>query len=757
MQGTDADETLAGTASDDSIDAGAGDDTLNGGGGNDTLSGSKGADTLNGEAGDDLMLGGLGNDTLNGGLGNDILDGGAGNDRLDGGDGDDTYLFAKGAGQDTIYYAYENRVGKLDTVKLVDLNAVDVSVRRDGNDLLIRVLGSTDSLRVVYHFQSDATGGYQIDRIQFADGSFWDQAAIKNQVLQGSEVEETLSGTGGDDVIDAGAGDDIINGAAGNDTLAGNAGADSLNGNEGNDLLLGGAGNDSLIGGTGDDILDGGLGNDQLDGGEGNDTYLFGKGAGQDTIYYAYENREGKLDTIKLTDLNASDVSVRRDGNDLIIRVLGSTDSLRVVYHFQGDAAGGYQIDRIQFADGSFWDQSQIKSQVMQGSDIDETLSGTSGNDLIDAGAGDDTVNGGSGNDTLSGGAGADTLNGDGGNDLLQGGAGNDTLYGGDGNDVLDGGAGNDQLNGGDGDDTYLFGKGAGQDSIYYANEARVGKLDTVKLADLNVSDVSITRDSSDLLIRVNGTIDSLRVMNHFAEDATSGYQIDQLQFADGTLWNQSAIKSQVLFGNSSDQSLRGYASDDVINAGDGDDNVSGAAGNDSIYGSKGLDTLYGEEGDDRLYGESGNDTLYGGAGNDVLNGGTGNDSLIGGDGSDTYEINIGSGRDVINNYDVSSGTDVLQFGTDVSLEDLWFRRSGSDLEVSIIDTSDKVVVSNWYAANDYQVDQFKTADGKTLLDSQVQSLVDTMASFGVDAGAERDLTTAQQTQLDTVLAANWQ
>ncbi|RMT96304.1 calcium-binding protein, partial [Pseudomonas amygdali] len=140
-----------------------------------------------------------------------------------------------------------------------------------------------------------------------------------------------------------------------------------------------------------------------------------------------------------------------------------------------------------------------------------------------------------------------------------------------------------------------------------------------------------------------------------------------------------------------------------------------------------------------------------------LLNGGTGNDSLIGGDGSDIYEISIGSGRDVINNYDVSSGTDVLQFGTDVSLEDLWFRRSGSDLEVSIIDTNDKVLVSNWYAANDYQVDQFKTADGKTLLDSQVQSLVDKMASFGVDAGAERNLTAAQQTQLDAVLAANWQ
>ncbi|MEX5575622.1 calcium-binding protein [Pseudomonas lijiangensis] len=757
LQGTDADETLAGTAGDDSIDAGAGDDTVNGGNGNDTLSGSKGSDTLNGDAGDDVLLGGLGNDILNGGAGNDVLDGGAGNDRLDGGDGDDTYLFAKGAGQDTIYYAYENRADKLDTVKLVDLNAADVSVRRDGNDLLIRVLGSTDSLRVVYHFMSDATYGYQIDRIQFADGSFWDQAAIRNQVLQGSEAEETLTGTDGDDVIDAGAGDDVINGAAGNDTLMGNAGADTLNGGAGNDLLQGGSGNDTLNGGTGDDILEGGLGNDQLDGGDGNDTYLFGKGAGQDTLYYAYENREGKLDTIKLTDLNASDVSVRRDGNDLIIRVLGSTDSLRVVYHFQGDAAGGYQIDRIQFADGSFWDQNQIKFQVMQGSDIDETLSGTSSNDVIDAGAGDDMVNGGSGNDTLSGSAGADTLNGEAGDDWLQGGVGNDTLYGGDGNDVLDGGAGNDQLNGGNGDDTYLFGKGAGQDTLYYAHESRTGKLDTVKLADLNASDVSIVRESSDLIIRVNGTTDSLRVMSHFSEDATGGYQIDQLQFADGTIWNQSLIKSHVLLGSASDQTLRGYTSDDVISAGDGDDSLFGDAGNDNLSGGTGADTLYGDAGNDNLFGDAGNDTLYGGTGNDVLNGGAGNDYLSGGDGSDTYEFGMGSGRDTISNYDTDSSTDVLQFGADVSLEDLWFRRSGNDLEVSIIDTSDKVLVSNWYAANDYQVDQFKTADGKTLLDSQVQNLVDSMASFGVDAGAERNLTAAQQTQLEAVLAANWQ
>ncbi|WP_019742186.1 calcium-binding protein, partial [Pseudomonas savastanoi] len=245
--------------------------------------------------------------------------------------GDDTYLFGKGSGQDTIYYANESRAGKVDQVKLVDLNAADVSVARDGYDLVIRILGTTDTLRVVYHFMGDATAGYQIDRIAFADGGFWDQTAIKAQVLQGTEADETLSGTGSDDVIYAAAGDDSVNGGSGNDTLSGGSGADTLNGEDGNDVLNGGDGKDSLYGGNGNDQLDGGAGNDMLDGGNGDDTYLFGKGSGQDSIYYAYEGRADKLDTVKLIDLNAADVSVRRDGNDLLIRVLGTTDSLRVV------------------------------------------------------------------------------------------------------------------------------------------------------------------------------------------------------------------------------------------------------------------------------------------------------------------------------------------------------------------------------------------------------------------------------------------
>ncbi|MBC7700396.1 calcium-binding protein, partial [Aquabacterium sp.] len=54
----------------------------------------------------------------------------------------------------------------------------------------------------------------------------------------------------------------------------------------------------------------------------------------------------------------------------------------------------------------------------------------------------------------------------------------------------------------------------------------------------------------------------------------------------------------------------------------------------------------------------------------------------------------------------------------------------GNNLEVDIKGTSDKFTLTNWYLGNQYHVEQFKTSDGKVLLDSQVQALVQAMAAF---------------------------
>ena len=48
----------------------------------------------------------------------------------------------------------------------------------------------------------------------------------------------------------------------------------------------------------------------------------------------------------------------------------------------------------------------------------------------------------------------------------------------------------------------------------------------------------------------------------------------------------------------------------------------------------------------------------------------------------------------------------------------MWFTKTGNNLDVAIIGTSDKFSISNWYLGSWYHVEQFKTSDGKTLLDS---------------------------------------
>ncbi|MDF1501096.1 MAG: hypothetical protein P1P76_11565 [Anaerolineales bacterium] len=70
---------------------------------------------------------------------------------------------------------------------------------------------------------------------------------------------------------------------------------------------------------------------------------------------------------------------------------------------------------------------------------------GTNGNDLILGSAGDDDLSGGNGADCIVGGGGNDNLNGgQKGNDILLGGEGDDSLKGGQDTDICNGGPGTD-------------------------------------------------------------------------------------------------------------------------------------------------------------------------------------------------------------------------------------------------------------------------------------------------------------------------
>ena len=99
----------------------------------------------------------------------------------------------------------------------------------------------------------------------------------------------------------------------------------------------------------------------------------------------------------------------------------------------------------------------------------------------------------------------------------------------------------------------------------------------------------------------------------------------------------------------------------------------------------------------------------------------------------------------------------MAQFGAGIATDQLWFRQVSNNLEVSVIGTADKFTLNNWYLGNPYHVEQFKTSDGKMLLDSQVQNLVQAMAAFAPPAAGQTTLSAAYQTTLNPVIAANWQ
>lgn len=95
----------------------------------------------------------------------------------------------------------------------------------------------------------------------------------------------------------------------------------------------------------------------------------------------------------------------------------------------------------------------------------DDSLEGTSEQNMLKGCHGNDSIEGHSGDDLLWGGRGQDTGYGNGGNDQLWGRKGQDTVYGGNGNDSLWGGRGQDIVCGNDGDDC-LWGR-KGQDTVY--------------------------------------------------------------------------------------------------------------------------------------------------------------------------------------------------------------------------------------------------------------------------------------------------
>ena len=289
-----------------------------------------------------------------------------------------------------------------------------------------------------------------------------------------SPNDDVISALGGDDTVDAGAGDDSVSGGEGDDTIDGGDGDDVLSGDAGDDTLVGGAGNDTLDCGADRDTIIAGPG-DVVDGGEAgddNDT-LDVRDAGPAIVTYDPNNPEagtvtfvatGGVVTGTLTFTNIETVLFTPAPDGTVSGTSGD-DLIDADY---ADDSNGDLIDANDGVAGTTGDQDVVEAgagnDVILSGEAEDTVFAGSGDDLALGQAGDDVLLGEQGSDILSGGAGADDLQGAEGDDQLSGGAGDDTLNGGDGLDLVTGGDGDDIIDGGDGDDI-LVGD-AGDDQI---------------------------------------------------------------------------------------------------------------------------------------------------------------------------------------------------------------------------------------------------------------------------------------------------
>ncbi|MBK7022985.1 MAG: hypothetical protein IPH41_05540 [Sulfuritalea sp.] len=212
---------------------------------------------------------------------------------------------------------------------------------------------------------------------------------------------------------------------------------------------------------------------------------------------------------------------------------------------------------------------------------------------------------------------------------------------------------------------------------------------------------------------------------------------------------------------------LQGSAGDDTFRLRDfgGEatvERIDGMGGYDVIGGTGGADTLDFSAtelaGIALIDGGAGRDVITGSAGDDVIAGGAGIDTLSGGAGNDGYRLGRGDGVDTIVENDATPGNrDAAEFLAGIGREQIWLRHVGNNLEARIIGTSDKLIVQDWYLGDQYRVEEFRSADGGRLLDSQVENLVQAMAAFAPPGAGQTALPPDYQEALAPVIAANWQ
>jgi len=312
------------------------------------------------------------------------------------------------------------------------------------------------------------------------------------------------------------------------------------------------SGNDTLRGvGTGGNVFDGKGGQDLAYGHGGGDTFIYASGYGELEI----NETDSSWDANNVLQMGAGiteaslHVQAAQNGTDLVITDGVTGDRVTIDAMLSQGVQGTKGIESLQFADGT-------------------SLSGTELIDLETTGT-----------------------------------AGDDVLYGGaTGANVFDGKGGSDLAIGHGNGDTFVFNTGYRNLEIDETDAPQ----NTANVLELGagISEASLTvrasADGTSLLVTDGTSGDQIRLDNmlkgHPGSEASSG--IEQIQFADGTIWTAAQLEQLETTGTAAAETLYGGATGGSLFDGKGGADTEIGTGSDTFVFNRGYGSLTIDESD---------------------------------------------------------------------------------------------------------------------------------------------------------------
>lgn len=375
-----------------------------------------------------------------------------GNDRVMDYTGNETYMFNKGDGNDNITDQQGN-----DIIFFGEgITKEDLTFRKDPNNadnLIISINNTSDSININKWFRNSA---FQVEKVVFSDGSKLTNTEIEAILNPGNSKPVNITGTENND---------------------------NLSGNDLNNIIMGNKGNDTIS-----DIF-------------GDDTYVFNKGDGQDII-----TDNGGIDTIKFgANIAKTDVNFNRSGNDLVIKLNGSSDQITIKSWYSNALN---KIENFTFSDNSSYNIIDAERMSLDnwsaygynptvvGTDTYENKTGLGGDDIYYLKRSNDRVMDYTGNDTY----------------------------------LFNRGDGNDNITDQSGTDAIVFGWGINRNALTFRKDPA---------------------NAENLIISINNTSDSVNINKWFRNTT---FQVEKIQFMDGTSLTNADINNLI-------QSMTTYAS----------------------------------------------------------------------------------------------------------------------------------------------------------------------------------------------------